>query len=169
MQLQKDEQSFVEFRKKFDDEETGYSNIHGFKPQTLAYALQDSPVGFLSWILEKYWTWSDHGANIFETFNKNKILNTAMLYWLSGRVLSASRVYYETWHAPSPEMDTGPITVPIRLARFPKDPWGPPASLVDRNVYVNLKSAEMSKGGHFPAMEQPEIWAKDVGTFFSKL
>lgn len=164
------ERNYIEHRKTFDSQERAYYQLQATKPQTLAYALQDSPVGFLAWILEKYWAWSDHNVNIWDDLNKDDILTTTMLYWLTGHILSASRIYYET-NQMSPETWTGgPLTVPTGYSRFPKEPWNPPPSLTKPDWVANLKYyKEMPSGGHFPALEEPELWSEEIVSFFSTL
>ena len=95
-----------------------------------------------------------------------------MLYWLPGRVLSAMRLYYENAESGKRGDNglTGPITVPTWITRNPKDPWAEPQSLMDKAAYTKLvKFHTLSRGGHFPALEHPDIWAQDVSEFFSSL
>jgi pimeloyl-ACP methyl ester carboxylesterase len=161
-----EETAYREARRKFDASETGYWSIQGTKPQSLCYALHDSPVGLLGWLLEKFYGWSDHGENLWETFQREEILTIATLYWLTGRIESAARIYYEArswWPG-----DLSRVAVPTGYARFPKEPWGPPASFLE--PFFNLvHSTEMPAGGHFAALEQPNLFADDVIAFFSKL
>ena len=132
--------------------------------------MQDSPVGFLAWILEKYWRWTDHGGNLWEEISGDDVLTTAMLYWLTGSVLSSFRLYYETREMILHGSTTGPLTVPTGYSRFPKEPWNPPKSLVHPDWKVNLiHYNEMPKGGHFPALEEPDLWANEVASFFAKI
>jgi len=155
-------------RERFQSQETGYSAIQGTKPQSLAYAQNDSPVGWLAWMLEKYWSWSDHSGDLWQTFTRDQILTTAMLYWLPGRILSAARIYQEASSAPPESIPRGRVEVPTGYARFPEEPWGPPREVVER-TYNLVHYSEMERGGHFPALEQPEAWARDVGRFFRSL
>jgi pimeloyl-ACP methyl ester carboxylesterase len=162
----KEEKDYIAFHKKFQLEETGYSQIQRTRPQTLAYAQQDSPVGLLAWFLEKFWAWSDHGDDLWQTFTKDQLLTNVMLYWLPGCVLSSARIYYETFFNMPKGQRAEPIEVPIAYSRFPAEPWSPPRQMVERQ-YNLIHYSEPSKGGHFPALEQPAIWAEDVATFFS--
>src|SRR5690606_15814232 len=156
-------------RARFQATETGYSSIQGSRPQSLAYAQQDSPVGFLAWILEKYWAWSDHGDDLWDTFERDDLLTTAMLYWLPGRILSSARIYYETSNpVANSGLAGGRVTVPTGYARYPAEPWGPPREVVERS-YELVHYAEPARGGHFPALEQPELWSADVHAFYSGL
>lgn len=158
------EQEWIAFRAAFEREETGYSRIQRTRPQTLGYALNDSPVGLLSWILEKYWAWTDHDDDLWATLDRDRVLTNVTLYWLTGTALSASRIYYEAEHDPEAS-GSGPMNVPTGYARYPKEPWAPPREMVERS-YRLTHYADMPVGGHFPAMEQPEAFAADVATFF---
>ena len=89
-----------------------------------------------------------------------------MLYWLTGKVLSAARIYYETSHMSEP-LFTPPIEVPMAYAKFPAEAWAAPREVVER-VYNLVQYTEAPQGGHFAAMEQPEFFASDVAAFFSK-
>ncbi len=153
------------FRQGFDREETGYSRIQGTRPQSLAYAQQDSPVGFLAWMLEKFWVWTDHGDDLWDTVDRDWLLTNAMLYWLTGRVLSAARIYYEMSHMTEP-LFVPPIEVPTAYAKYPGEAWAAPREVVER-TYNLVHYTEAPAGGHFAAMEQPEFFARDVAAFFA--
>jgi pimeloyl-ACP methyl ester carboxylesterase len=159
------ELAYLAYRKKFDAEETGYSQIQRTRPQTLAYAQTDSPVGLLAWVLEKFWAWTDHGDDLWETLDRDRFLTNVMLYWLPGCMLSAARIYYETYHQMPKELRGGRVRVPTGYAKFPAEPWSPPRDAVIRQ-YNLVHYTEAPKGGHFAAMERPELWAKDVAAFF---
>ncbi len=163
-----EEQAYLAFQKRFQAEETGYSRIQGTRPQTLAYAQQDSPVGLLAWILEKFWAWSDHGDDLWQTFDKDRFLTNVMLYWLPGCVLSSARIYYETFFNMPKGLRSGRVEVPTGYARFPAEPWSPPREVVERQ-YNLVHYSEPPRGGHFAAMEQPRLWAREVSAFFSGL
>lgn len=163
------ERAFTARRRQFDANETAYFELQSTKPQTLAYALQDSPVGLLAWILEKYWAWTDHDGDLWERLDRDHVLTTAMLYWLTGRTLSAARIYYETRQMLPEDWSRGPISVRTGYARFPREPWGPPRSLASPDWVANLVHyADMPRGGHFPALEEPVLWAGDVAAFFAE-
>jgi pimeloyl-ACP methyl ester carboxylesterase len=161
------ELAYLAYRKKFDLEETGYSQVQRTRPQTLAYGQTDSPVGLLAWILEKFWAWSDHGTDLWQTFNMDRLLTNVMLYWLPGCALSAARLYYETFHHMPKDLRKRRVEVPTGYSHFPAEPWAPPRSAVARQ-YNLVYYSEQPKGGHFAAMEQPVLWAKDVAAFFSQ-
>lgn len=156
---------YLAYRDEWDAENFGYYNIQSTRPQTLSYAQHDSPVGLLAWIVEKFWAWSDHGDDLWETFDRDRLLTNVMLYWLPGRVLSSASIYYEMEH-PSEEFLSGRVEVPTGYARFPKEPWRAPRDMVERKWNL-VHYTEQPRGGHFAAMEQPDLFATDVSTFFS--
>jgi pimeloyl-ACP methyl ester carboxylesterase len=159
------EREYLEQRRQWEREETAYSTLQGTRPQTLGYALHDSPVGLLAWILEKLWAWSDHGDDLWDTFDRDQVLTNVMLYWLTGRTTSAARIYYEARHATEPYI--GPrVDVPTGYASFPKELFRPPRDVLER-WYNLVHFAELPRGGHFAAMEQPELFAGEVIKFFS--
>jgi len=117
---------------------------------------------------EKYWRWSDHSGNLWQTFTRDQILTTVMLHWLPGRILSAARVYQEAFSAPPGSIPGRRVEAPTDYARFSEEPWGPPCEVVERTCNL-LDYSDMERGGHFPALEQPEAWARDVSRFFHSL
>ncbi len=168
------EQTILTAHANFVKTETAYGQIQSTKPQTLAYAMQDSPVGLLAWILEKYWAWTDHGDNLWDGLNKDTILTTVMLYWLTGRVYSSFRIYYESrlWTESNTNLPPEKVDVPVGWTSYPKDPFTIRTSirsLGDTNSYNIIHHVQQPRGGHFPSLEQPELWAQDVSTFFSRL
>ncbi|HSE92539.1 MAG TPA: alpha/beta fold hydrolase [Methylomirabilota bacterium] len=150
-------------------EETGYQWIQGTKPQTLAYALTDSPVGLAAWIVEKFRTWSDCGGDPERRFTKDVLLTNVMLYWITGAIGSSFWPYYDRFHTPWPIPDGAQIRVPAAYAAFPREIIRPPRSLAER-VYGDLRRwTRMPSGGHFAALEEPEALAADIRAFFREL
>ncbi len=166
-EMSDEERAFRERQQAFQATETGYSQIQGTRPQTLAYAQQDSPVGLLAWILEKFWVWSDHDEDLWNTFDRDRLLTNVMLYWLTGSVLSAARIYYEMRRGGAAAL-AGRVAVPTAYARFPAEPWAAPREVVERR-YNLVRMTEPAHGGHFAALEQPALYAEDVASFFSNL
>jgi pimeloyl-ACP methyl ester carboxylesterase len=162
------EQTYRAFRQQFEVEDTGYSRIQGTRPQTLGYGLNDSPVGLLAWILEKFWAWADHGDDLWEHLDRDRVLTNVTLYWLTGNILAASRIYYEMAHATDRVMGRIPETVPVGYAKFPAEPWAAPREVMQRVANL-VHYSEPPHGGHFAAFEQPELFARDVSTFFAGL
>lgn len=161
------EKEYLAFRDSWNPENMGYQEIQGSRPQTLCYAQHDSPVGLLAWIVEKLWAWSDHGEDLWETLDRDQVLTNVMLYWLPGRALTAASIYYEMDHSGYGFL-AGRVEVPTGYARFPKEPWSPPRDMVERKWNL-VHYTEQPRGGHFAAMEQPALFARDVSAFFSSL
>jgi pimeloyl-ACP methyl ester carboxylesterase len=166
-EMSDEERAFRERQTEFQTTETGYSQIQGTRPQTLSYAQQDSPVGLLAWILEKFWVWSDHGEDLWDTLDRDRLLTNVMLYWLTGSVLSAARIYYEMRRGGATAL-AGQAMVPTAYARFPAEPWAAPREVVERR-YELVRMTEPARGGHFAALEQPGLYAEDVASFFADL
>ena len=155
-------------RARWRELEGAYSQLQGTKPQTLAYGLTDSPVGQLAWILEKFWTWSDHGEELWETFDRDAVLANVTLYWLTGTALSSARTYYERNRETPPFRPEDRLEVPTAFARYPGEISHSPRIAFERS-YRLVRWSEMPRGGHFAAMEQPGLFAADVAGFFDGL
>jgi microsomal epoxide hydrolase len=148
--------------------EGAYAMVQGTKPQTLAFGLNDSPVGFAAWIIEKFRTWSDCDGRLENVYTKDELLTNVMLYWLNGPT-ARSVSYREEFTSPSlaPNQQVG---VPSALAVPPKD-LGPimPRELAERNLTDLRRYTVLPHGGHFAAMEYPDVVAQDVRAFFADL
>jgi len=149
-------------------EETGYLQIQGTKPQSLAYGLTDSPAGLAAWIVEKFRTWSDCGGDVERRFSKDVLLTNVMLYWVTGAIGSSFWPYYARAHSRWPISETRPVKVPTAYALFPKEILHPPRAWAER-VYDIRRWTVMPAGGHFAALEEPELLAADVRAFFRDL
>ena len=147
--------------------ETGYQAIQSTKPQSLAYGLTDSPVGLAGWILEKFRTWSDCGGDVGRVFTKDRLLDNISIYWLTGTINSSMRLYYETL-GPG-RFDPGPpVTVPVGHAVYPAEIYGSPRAWAEA-AYDIVHWTEQPSGGHFAAMEVPELFVDDVRQCFRAL
>ncbi|MEO8010652.1 MAG: epoxide hydrolase family protein [Dokdonella sp.] len=158
-----EEAEYVRRARKWDSDEGGYAHQQSTFPQTLAYALNDSPVGLASWILEKHHRWSEHGASAGSRFTHDALLTNVMIYWLTESMNSSMRRYYEVRKRPRP---TRPITTPTYIAMFPGE-----RELVVPNSWVcrtyNVQGwTDMPSGGHFPATEEPELFVADIRRSF---
>jgi epoxide hydrolase len=160
----------VDRLKRFDAwqaEETGYQRIQGTKPQTLGYALNDSPVGLAAWIVEKFRSWCDCGGNPETIFTKDELLTNITLYWVTQTATSSARIYYENVHTPF-ALGGRRIDAPTACADFPKEViWSPRKWMEAR--YNITRWTEMPRGGHFAAFEQPALFVDDVRAFFRDL
>ena len=150
----------------------GYRTQQATKPQTLSYAMMDSPVGVAAWLVEKFNGWSDTvGDDVESVYTKDELLTSVMIYVTTRCFNTASWIYYgrreEGGRVLSPEGKR--VEVPTACALFPAEmlAW-PPRSYVDR-IYNVAQWSEMTQGGHFAAMEQPELLVEDVRKFARKL
>lgn len=158
------EQEFASFIQKWWMEEGAFNMIQSTKPQSLAYGLNDSPVGLAAWILS--FMNARASVDLEERFTRDELLTNIMIYWVTETISSSIRSYYEMAHAlPSPNKGQH-IKVPAAVAHMPLD--APlPREWAERNV--NLKRfTEMPQGGHFSAWEVPELYTKDLQEFFSE-
>lgn len=142
--------------------EGGYMSIQSTKPQTLAYGLSDSPVGLAAWIIEKFRAWSDCNGDLQQRFSEDELLTNIMIYWITNSIGSSARIYYENMHS-LPSM--GRIEVPTGIALFPADILLPPKEWAERNLNIT-RFTTMPSGGHFTAMEEPELLAEEIRAFF---
>jgi epoxide hydrolase len=147
---------------RFGREESGYALEQGTKPQTLGVALGDSPAGLLAWIVEKFRAWSDCDGDPENVFTRDQLITNVMIYWITRTITSSARLYWEHAKSTEPSQYVG---VPTGVARYPKEVVRYPRSWVER-AYNVTHWADMPRGGHFAAMEQPELFADDVRTFF---
>jgi pimeloyl-ACP methyl ester carboxylesterase len=153
----------------FLKEEAGYQQIQGTKPQTLAFALTDSPAGLAAWITEKFHRWSDNDGVPESAISRDRILANISLYWFTAAIGSSFWPYYGRLHFGLPISPEHPISVPTGYAAFPKEIIIPPRSLAEK-TYTNIQRwTEMKKGGHFAAMEQPAALAAEIQDFFRQL
>ena len=150
---------------KWISTEGAYMSIQSTKPQTLSYGLSDSPVGLSAWILEKFYTWGDCNGNLEKRFSKDELLNNIMIYWLTNSIGTSNHLYYENTHS-LPKI--GKIIVPTGLALFSKDVLIPPKKWVESNLNV-VHWTDIPEGGHFTAMEVPDLFADDVIKFYHNL
>jgi pimeloyl-ACP methyl ester carboxylesterase len=158
------EKARLQVRQRFQNEETGYQQIQGTKPQTIGIALNDSPVALAAWIIEKFSTWCDCEGNPESIFTKDELLTNIMLYWVTESAASSARIYYESRHPTTPPVP-GRIAAPMACADFPKEIiWSPRRWLEPR--YNITRWTVMPKGGHFAAMEQPALLVDDMRAFF---
>lgn len=164
-----EERRYFEQRAHWMKEEVGYSWIQGTKPQTLAYALTDSPVGLAAWIVEKFHTWSDHKGDLDACIGRDAMLTNIMLYWFTGAIGSSFWPYYARMHGPWPIPDGVRIAVPMGYAEFPKEILRPPRSLAHAMHADIRRWTIMPRGGHFAAFEQPELLANEIREFFRPL
>jgi microsomal epoxide hydrolase len=152
---------------EFLKEETGYQWIQGTRPQTLAFGLTDSPAGLAAWIAEKFKVWTDNDGSPETAVNRDRMLANIALYWFTGCIGASFHPYYARMHGPWPI--PGTVDVPMGYCQFPKEILRPPQSLAARTYRDIRRWSVMPKGGHFAAMEQPEVLAREIQAFFRPL
>jgi len=162
-----------EMREAYMANERGYQQIQGTKPQTLGYALNDSPAGLAAWIVEKFHGWSDipqdQTDNILDKFTMDELLTNVSIYWFTGTITSSMRIYYENRNAPRAfGGGLGYISVPTGGAIFPAEITATPRGWAESS-YNLVHWTVMPRGGHFAAMEEPELLLEDVRAFFAGL
>ena len=151
--------------------ELAYQQIQATKPQSLGYALNDSPAGLAAWILEKFHGWTDMpqgaGGNLDDYFSKDELLTNISIYWFSESITSSMRIYYENRAVPQIK-PTGYIDVPTGVALFPAEIYITPRAWAEA-AYDIRHWAQLEKGGHFAALEQTQTYLDELNTFFRLL
>jgi len=164
--LTEQERARLEALRRFRSTGSGYFAIQSTRPQTLAYGLTDSPAGQLAWITEKFGEWTDGGLPD-EAVDRDQLLTNVTLYWLTGTAGSSARLYYETARSRAwgPPAVSG---VPTGVAVFPREIAPPIRRFAERSDNIVYWS-EFDRGGHFAAMEVPDLLVGDVRVFFRPL
>jgi pimeloyl-ACP methyl ester carboxylesterase len=167
-QLSPEVEAFQKNGARWTAKEGAYAYMHSTKPITLAYGLNDSPIGLCAWIIEKFNGWSDNMGNLENIFTKDELLANVTLYWLTQTIHSSIRIYNENSKKPMALGEKDFINVPVGFAKFPKELPTPPRSYIEKGFNIQHWT-EMPAGGHFAAMEQPDLLAKDLIDFFKAL
>jgi epoxide hydrolase len=167
--LTENEMARLEFAGAFMQEGTGWSRIQSTRPQTLAYGLTDSPVGQLAWIAEKYKEWTDSDQAPEDAVSRDRLLTIVSIYWLTATAGSSAQIYYEssrfdadfarTWCGP------WPLSMPAGVAYYAKDAVRPIKSWAEKIMPTLVQWSEFDRGGHFPALEQPDLFVSDLRDF----
>ena len=149
--------------------DSGYSREHATRPQTIGYALVDSPAALAAWIVEKFWAWTDHDGPLEDVLTRDELLDNLMLYWLPGTGASAARLYWESirqvneWIAGT---GASPVEVPVGCSVFPRELQRPSRRWAQKRFADIRYWNEPARGGHFAAFEQPELFVEEVRAFF---
>lgn len=150
--------------------ESGYSGEQSTKPQTIGYALTDSPAALCAWIVEKFWTWTDHDGDLASVLTRDELLDNLMLYWLPGSGASAARQYWESFRQVSEwfsRATSDTVDIPTGCSIFPHEVPRPSRRWAARR-YTDIRHwNELPRGGHFAAFEQPDLFVDEVRTFFA--
>lgn len=161
-----EEQTYLDEVTAWHLNEGAYEHQQRTRPLTLAPGLSDSPAGLLSWILEKYWAWTDHDGDLRTRFSDDFVLTQASLYWFTNTISTSFRPYWQYGRDISPPLTR--VEVPTAVAIFPADLAHPPRSWVERTYQV-VRYTPMPRGGHFAALEEPALLAADLVSFFRGL
>lgn len=149
--------------------DSGYARQQGSRPQTLAYGLADSPVGQMSWIVEKFCAWTDcerdgvrHPEN---ALTRDELLDNVMLYWLNNAAGSSARLYWESFH----DTSFAPIDLPVGCSLFPKEILRTSRRWAEKRFHNLIHWNELPEGGHFAAFEQPGMYVEELRRCFRAL
>jgi microsomal epoxide hydrolase len=154
-------------------EQSGYMKIQATRPQTLAYALTDSPAGQLAWITEKFWEWTDSATVPEDAVSRDQLLTNVSIYWLTGTAGPSAQLYYEMADqlptAATPPPLPPPLPVKLGVAVYPQDASLPIRALAEPRFPNIVQWTEFDRGGHFPAMEEPDLFVQDLRSFRAAL
>ena len=165
------EQQFAEKAQRWWYMEGGYNIVQSTKPQTLSFGLNDSPAGLAAWMVEKFYSWSGCKDDLEKHFSKDELLTNIMIYWVTQTADSSVRTYLENiraMYAQGMPKPLGRSTVPAAVAAFPNESIAVPREWADRFLNVR-RFTDFPRGGHFGALEEPELFANDLLAFLSNL
>jgi pimeloyl-ACP methyl ester carboxylesterase len=151
---------------KYGSDGSAYASIQGTRPQTLGYGLADSPVGQAMWIYEKFQAWSDNKGDPAEAISVDHMLDDITLYWLTDTAASSARLYYESF---AKEFVRAPLDLPVAVSIFKGDLFTPPKVWGDQTYSKLFYWNEVAKGGHFAALEQPELFVAELRKCFAQV
>lgn len=154
----------LERNRRFTENETGYQQIQRTKPQSLAFGLNDSPAGLAGWIVEKFRSWSDCGGDLESCFSREQLLDNISVYWLTRTINSSMRLYFEEI-GPGRRQPLPKVAVPTGSALFPADITHTPRAWAEARFNIR-RWQTMPRGGHFAAMEQPQLFVGELREFF---
>lgn len=165
--LSEAERAFFAFQESWERNDSGYARIQKTRPQTLAYAMNDSPAGLAAWILDKWQVWTaPPSGSLLDSFSRDELLANVALYWLTETANYGARAYFDNNHYMAPLPDDATIDVPVGVAlvatqgieRVPRE--------YATRRYPNIRHwVELPRGGHFIAGEEPELLAESIRTF----
>jgi pimeloyl-ACP methyl ester carboxylesterase len=151
------------------EHDSGYSAEHATRPQTIGYALTDSPAALCAWIIEKFWAWTDCDGHPENVLTRDELLDNLMLYWLPRAGASSARLYWESMAQVNEWISghvTDTVTVPVGCSVFPKELQRPSRRWAEKRFTDIRYWNEPEKGGHFAAFEQPDLFINEVRSFF---
>ncbi|MEN3284755.1 MAG: epoxide hydrolase [Solirubrobacteraceae bacterium] len=170
--LTESERAALEAIERSAEWDSGYSRVHATRPQTIGYALVDSPAGLCAWIVEKFQAWTDCDGHPENALTRDEMLDDLMLYWLPRTGASSARLYHESiaqvneWISGNA---TDTVTVPTGCSIFPKELQRPSRRWAQQRFLDIRHWGEPDCGGHFAAFEQPELFVDEVRAFFGQV
>jgi len=163
------EREALEVLRQYREADAGYAQQQSTRPQTLGYALADSPSGQLAWIVEKFWSWMDcgegdarHPENVL---SKDELLDNVMMYWLSNSAASSARLYWESFRS----WDRTPITKPVGVSLFRRELFTTSRRWAQMRYPNLIHFNALDRGGHFAALEQPALFVDELRSCFRTL
>jgi epoxide hydrolase len=149
----------------FQDWDSGYAKEQSTRPQTIGYALADSPAGQAAWILEKFYAWTDCHGNPENALTRDEMLDDIMLYWLPNAAASSARLYWESFN----KFNYESVRIPVGCSIFPKDLLRPSRRWAEKRYQNLVYWNRLDRGGHFAAFEQPDLFVKELRACFRKI
>jgi pimeloyl-ACP methyl ester carboxylesterase len=163
------EQAALDAMNFYYESDSGYSKIQSTRPQTIGYALADSPVGQMTWIIDKFYSWTDcarDGVKHLENvLTKDELLDNVMMFWLNNCAASSARLYWESFNAPNLD----PIDMPTGCSIFPREIFRSSRRWAEKRFSQLIYFNELDRGGHFAALEQPDLFTREMRECFRQL
>jgi epoxide hydrolase len=156
------ERSALDALAHYQEWDSGYSKQQSTRPQTLGYGLADSPAGQCAWIIEKFWAWTDCDGHPENAVSRDALLDNVSLYWFTNSAASSARLYWESFNRQSREL----VAVPTGCSIFPKEIFRASRRWTERRFTDLRYWNELDRGGHFAALEQPELYVDELRAFF---
>jgi len=159
------EQATVASMQFYQEQDSGYAKLQGTRPQSVGYALADSPVGQAAWIYEKLHAWTDNDGSPESAVPRDAILDLISLYWFTNSAASSGRLYWESAAAFRGQR----LELPVGVSIFPKEIFRPSRRWAERSYPGLVHWNELDKGGHFAAFEQPALFVEEMRTCFTRM
>ena len=149
----------------YQEWDSGYSKQQSTRPQTLGYGLTDSPIGQAAWILEKFYQWTDCDGHPENAVSRDELLTNVMFYWLTETAASSARLYWESFG----DFNGGEVKTPTGVSIYPKEIFKASERWLKKR-YTDLRYYNvLDSGGHFAALEKPDLYVNEIRSFFSSI
>jgi microsomal epoxide hydrolase len=143
---------------------SGYAQIQGTKPQSVGYGLTDSPAGLAGWIVEKFHAWTDNDGRVESAIDRDDLLTNLSVYWFTRTAASSARLYYEAMKSDLFGLQPGRVEVPTGGAVFPAEIVRPSRRFAEAGYNI-VHWSQFDRGGHFAALEEPDLLVADIREF----